>query len=121
MTTIPGRITLDVVEGAENSFDFQWAIDGVAVDLTGCTIEMRFGNSLVALLVVDNDTIGGITTDDLEGIIVVELTAEQTAPASMSGIKSFEIEITHPGGDVTRLLRGAVRAHRVLVGEPEAP
>ena len=75
------------------------------VDLTGYTARMqirkKFGGTVLIELTTDID--GGITLDEANGIVTVEMTAEQTASIDRSGVYDLELVV---GQTVTKILRG---------------
>lgn len=75
------------------------------VDLTGYSARMqirkKFGGTLLIELTSDED--GGITLGGPEGTVTIDMTAEQTAEITRSGVYDLELVI---GSTVTKMLRG---------------
>jgi hypothetical protein len=82
------------------------------VDLTGRRRpddDPEAHSSEEVLLSIDSDTIGGITVDELTGVVDVEVSATLTAalPGRLRGV--YDLELLFPSGRVVRLLKGRVR------------
>lgn len=103
-TEVRGGVTYNKTTGAPASLG-----DLQPIDLTGCTarIQVRPDIESATVLVELNTTNGGITLGGVVGTVDLYLTDEATADfAWTSGV--WDLEITHPGGEVTRLAYGTV-------------
>lgn len=108
--TVPAQgIKLTIYQGATYRKRFRWLAAGVPVDLTGCTARMQVREeveSTTALLTLTTAD-GGIVLGGDQGTIDLEISDENTAAIAWEG-GVWDLEIAHPGGDVTRLLMGSV-------------
>jgi hypothetical protein len=108
--TVPAQnIDLTIYQGATFRQRFRWLAGGVPVDLTGCTARMQVREDadapdVLLELTTEND---GITLGDDEGTVDLFVSDEDTAAIDWDG-GAWDLEIAHPGGDVTRLLMGSV-------------
>lgn len=75
------------------------------VDLTGYSARMqvrkKFGGDVLIELTTDPN--GGISLDEANGVVTVDMTAEQTADIDRSGVYDLELVV---GSTVTKILRG---------------
>lgn len=109
-----GAVTHNIVieQGATFELTATWTDGGTPVPLTDVLARMqvrkRF-SSEDAYLSVDSDTLGGITIDEPNGVIDVEIPATITAalPGRLRGV--YDLELLFPSGRVVRLLKGRVR------------
>ena len=74
------------------------------VDLTGYTARMQIrkkhqGDLLISLTTEN----GGLTIDDAEGTVTIDMTAAQTSEITRSGVYDLELIV---GSTVTKMLRG---------------
>ena len=83
---------------------------GAPVDLTGCKVRMQVREdyeSPLPLLELTTEN-GGIAIDPVEvGVLQLYISDADTSAALWDG-GVFDIEVVHPGGDVTRIVQGAV-------------
>ena len=83
---------------------------GAPVDLTGCKVRMQVREdyeSPLPLLELTSEN-GGIAIDPVEvGALQLYISDADTSAALWDG-GVFDIEVVHPGGDVTRIVQGSV-------------
>jgi hypothetical protein len=109
--TKPAKLKLTIYQGATFRKRLTWSAGtpAVPVDLTGCTARMQVREEVdsdtpLLTLTTENDR---ITLGDDEGTIDLYVSDEDTADIDWSsGV--FDLEIEHPGGEVTRLAEGSV-------------
>lgn len=111
----PFKVKLAIYQGATFTHTQTWktAPDEdsakTPVDLTGCTARMQVRAKIGAstpLLTLTTEN-GGISLGGTAGTINLLIDAEDTAALSWtSGV--YDLEIVHPGGQVRRLMYGAV-------------
>jgi len=102
------NLTLAIEQGTTYRRLITWkAIDGSLHDLTGyhARLEIRSWTWLTVLL--DLNDSAGLTLGGALGTIAVAMTATQTAGLG-AGSARYDLIVTAPNGDVTRLLEGAV-------------
>lgn len=82
---------------------------GTTVDLTGYTARMQIRPSVesTTVLLELNTTGSGITVTGPAGQIALLITATATTGINWTGAV-YDLELTAPSGDVTRLLQGRV-------------
>lgn len=104
----PGRLDLELWQGATWSYVLTWEIDGVAVNLGGYTARLQaretVSDSSTALSI---STSSGITLGGSAGTITLSRSATQTA-ALTPGRYYYDLELESAGGVVTRLLEGTL-------------
>jgi hypothetical protein len=103
----PGRYNMKVYQGSTFSLAPQWKIYGEYVDVTGYTAAMDVKNSptsetTIVVLSTDN---GRITVGTTNGKFTLSLSAATTTGLA-AGQYVYDLEVTSPGGVVTRLLEG---------------
>lgn len=113
-----GKFDLAIEQGATFTLDLTWRQDtgttppsGPIVDLTGCSARAQFRASVADSVVLHelNTTAGEITlyAGSVSPNIHIEISATNTATFSWS-TAVWDLEITTPSGNVTRLLKGNV-------------
>lgn len=109
--TKPAKLKFTIYQGATFPKRLRWSdkVTGTPIDLTGCRARMQvraeIGSPTVLLeLTTEN---GGITLGGAAGTIDLYAGATATAAFTWEG-GVFDLEIVHPGGDVTRLAQGTV-------------
>lgn len=109
----PVELDLTVYQGASWDRTITWKIDGTAVNLTGYTARMQVRRTVDADATLIALTSGsGITITAGTGTIALAMTAAQTA-ALPPGTWVYDLEVVSGGGEVTRLMMGA------LIVDPE--
>lgn len=96
-----------IEQGADWELIFEWQNpNGTPIDVTGYTAELQIRTSpLAKTAVLTLTSASGITITPLLGKFTVRATAIQTS-AITNGTYSYDMEITSPGGYVTRLVQG---------------
>ncbi len=85
------------------------AADFAPIDLTGCTARMQVRADVESpLVLIELSTLNGrIVLGGAAGTVDLGIAATDTAAmAWTSGV--WDLEITHPGGDVSRLAEGSI-------------
>jgi hypothetical protein len=103
----PGRYNMKVYQGSTFSLAPQWKIDGEYVDVTGYTAAMDVKNSANSAtnIVELSSSNGRITVGTTNGKFTLNLSAATTTSLA-AGQYVYDLEVTSPGGVVTRLLEG---------------
>jgi len=98
---------MKVYQGSTFSLTPQWKIDGTYVDVTGYTAAMsvKYSPSSVSSIIDLTSANGKITVGTTDGKFTLALTAGETT-ALAAGNYVYDLEVTSPGGVVTRLLEG---------------
>ena len=109
--TKPAKLKLTIYQGATFRKRLAWLNpDRTPIDLTGCTARMQVREdyeSPLPLLELTTEN-GGITIDPVNtGVLHLYISDVGTA-ACLWGGGVYDVEIVHPGGDVTRLVQGSV-------------
>lgn len=110
--TTPAKLKLTIYQGATFRKRLTWkgpAPSYTPIDLTGCTARMQVRSEIESPAVLLSFTTenGGITLGGAFGTIDLELGDIASSAVSWdSGV--FDIEIVHPGGDVTRVAQGSI-------------
>ena len=109
--TKPAKLKLTIYQGATFRKRLTWRTPSKApIDLTGCTARMQVREdyeSPLPLLEMTTEN-GGITIDPVEmGVLHLYISDADTA-ACLWGGGVYDVEVVHPGGDVTRLVQGSV-------------
>ena len=109
--TTPAKLKLTIYQGATFRKRLTWSAGtpAVPVDLTGCEARMQVRPDIesATVLVELNTTNGGITLGGVVGTVDLYLTDEASAAFTWtSGV--WDLEITHPSDEVTRLAYGPV-------------
>jgi len=99
-----------IEQGATFRLELAWKLDGTAVDLTNYSARMQVRGAVeaaTALLSLTSAAGGGITLGGAAGTITIVASAAQTAALTIrTGV--YDLELESAGGEVTRLLQGAV-------------
>lgn len=110
--TTPAKLKYTIYQGATFRKRLTWtgpAPTFAPIDLTGCTARMHIRAKLedaTPLLVLTTEN-GRITLGGTTGTVDLFIADEDTTLITWtSGV--FDIEIAHPGGDVTRIAQGSV-------------
>lgn len=108
----PGKLDLDVYQGATFSYVLTWKVDDVAVNLTSYTARLQARTTPAATATALSMTTsgGGITLGGAAGTITLARTATQTA-ALTPGRYVYDLELESAGGVVTRLIEGELIVH----------
>ena len=108
----PGKLDLDIYQGATFRKQLVWKINSVVVDLTGFTARMQIrvsadaASSLVELTTEN----GGITLTAVDGQIDLLIEAADTTALSFStGV--YDLELVN-GTEIFRLCQGKVTLHK---------
>ena len=108
--TTPAKLKLTIYQGATFRKRLVWkAPNGTPIDLTGCTARMQVRSEVesVTPLLELNTAGGGIALGGAGGTIDLYVSDENTALVTWeSGV--WDLEITHPSGEVTRLAQGSI-------------
>jgi hypothetical protein len=98
---------MKVYQGSTFTLRPRWKIDGTYVNVTGYSANMIVRNSPTsATAIVTLSTANGrIVSGSTNGEFVLSLSAAQTT-ALAAGQYVYDLEVTSPGGVVTRLLEG---------------
>jgi hypothetical protein len=108
--TTPAKLKFTIYQGATFRKRLTWtAPAGTAIDLTGCTARMQVRSEVdspTALLSLTTEN-GGITLGGVLGTIDLYVSDEATGAIAWEG-GVWDLEIVHPGGEVTRLAQGSV-------------
>ena len=108
----PAKLKLTIYQGATFRKRLTWtgpAPTRTPIDLTGCTARMQVRpeiESAAVLLSLTTEN-GGITLGGVAGTVELFVSDDaSTAFTWLSGV--WDLEIEHPGGEVTRLAYGTV-------------
>ena len=106
----PAKIKTTIYQGATFRSRLTWvAPGGTPIDLTGCSARMQVRPEIdsPAVLMELTTSNGRITLGGTAGTVDLFISAVDTAAITWdSGV--WDIEILHPGDDVTRLAQGTV-------------
>ena len=100
-----------IQQGATFSLAATWRDSSSSpVDLTGYTAraQVRASYSASSALVSLTSTNGGIVLGGINGTIALTISATSTAALSAPWVGVWDLELQSGGGEVTRLLEGAV-------------
>jgi hypothetical protein len=100
---------LTIEAGATFTKVFRWRnAEGDPIDLTGYTARMQIRETYASPTPLVSLTTGsGITLEAADGVVNVEITADQTAAlAARRGV--YDLELEDASGFVTRLVEGKV-------------
>lgn len=101
-----------IKQGATFQITITWEVSGTPVDITSYTAALQARTSVAATSTFINLTNGaGLTLGGVAGTIIVDLTDTQAA-AITETIGVYDLELTSPAGDVTRLLQGSVTVNQ---------
>lgn len=107
----PGKLDLDILQGAYFYRRVTWELSDAPMDLTGAEIRMqaRYAKAGTEVLIDASTTNGLIIFEDAaNGVFTLLFPASMTDDLSFSsGVYDLEIEM--PGGAVYRLLEGRIR------------
>lgn len=109
--TKPAKLKFTIYQGATFRKRMRWSdkATGTPIDLTGCTARMQVraevGSPTVLLSLTTVN--GGITLGGALGTIDLYVSDEDTGAVTWEG-GVWDLEIVHPGGEVTRLAQGSV-------------
>lgn len=107
----PGKLDLDLYQGATFSYVLTWEVGGSPVNLTSYTGRLQARTTPDATTPVLSLTTGsGITLGGSAGTITLTRTAAQTA-ALTPGRYVYDLELESAGGVVTRLVEGELIVH----------
>lgn len=108
--TTPAKLKFTIYQGATFRKRLTWtAPSGTPIDLTGCTARMQVreeveSSTVLLSLTTEND---GIALGDALGTIDLYASDEDTSAFTWdAGV--WDLEIVHPGGEVTRLAQGSI-------------
>lgn len=108
--TTPAKLKFTIYQGATFRKRLTWtAPSGTPIDLTGCTARMQVRSDVesptaLLSLTTEND---GIVLGGALGTIELSVSDEDTAAITWDG-GVWDLEIVHPGGEVTRLAQGSI-------------
>ena len=108
--TTPAKLKFTIYQGATFRKRLTWsAPSGTPIDLTGCTARMQVRSDVgsptaLLSLTTEND---GIVLGGALGTIELYVSDEDTAAITWDG-GVWDLEIVHPGGEVTRLAQGSI-------------
>lgn len=106
--TKPAKLKFTIYQGATFRKRLTWkSPSGVPIDLTGCTARMQVRSEVGSpTVLIELSTVNDrIVLGGANGTTDLYISDEDTAAIAWDG-GVFDIEITHPGGDVTRLGQG---------------
>ena len=103
----PGRFNFSLYQGDTFSTAPAWKINGNYVNVTGYSADMQVRQDVdSASIIVELSTANGrIVAGTTDGKFTLTLTAAQTA-ALPPGNYVYDLEVTSPGGIVTKILTG---------------
>lgn len=112
--TTPAKLKFTIYQGATFRRPLRWLNpDKTPIDLTGCAARMQVREDIDApavLLELSTDN-GRIALGGTAGTVELLVDAVTTAAIAWeSGV--WDLEIAHPGGDVTRLAEGPISVRR---------
>ena len=117
------RVNLIIEQGVTWSQSFTWKVGDplVIVDLTGFTARMQIRPSRCSsTIVADIGTAnGGIVIDPLAGRFDVSMSSDVTG-AIDGGLYVYDLEATSGGGEVSRVLGGAVSFSEEVTREDDS-
>ncbi len=109
MTTLPLLHELTVYAGTTYRAEFTWKPDGtLGQDFTGWHARCRIGQAGGPARLELTDQPGRGLTLTPAGQVMLALTPAQTDGLG-AGAYSYQLDLTAPGGDITRFLRGRVQ------------
>lgn len=107
--TKPANIKLQIYQGATFRKRLRWLNpDKTPIDLTGCTARMQVREEVesAAVLLELTTENGRIALGGTAGTMDLLIDAGTTAAITWGG-GVWDLEIVHPGGEVTRLAQGS--------------
>lgn len=108
--TTPAKLKFTIYQGATFRKRLTWkAPSGTPIDLTGCTARMQVRSEVESAVVLLNLTTenGGIALGGVSGEVDLYVSPADTSAINWDG-GVFDLEIIHPGGEVTRLAQGSI-------------
>lgn len=114
--TTPAKLNLTIYQGATFRKRMVWKVKktGVPVDLTGCTARMQVREEIESPIVLLSLTTenGGIALGGVDGTVDLYLDDGDTEAIKSWQSGKWDLEVVHPGGDVTRLVQGSISVSR---------
>jgi hypothetical protein len=107
---LTGAWDLNLNQGADYATVFTWTSGstGLLVDLTGWSAHLQIRDGWTGPVILDlSSTSGGIILGGAAGTITVAITNVQTAALNF-GTAGWDLKMTNPSGQITRLLQGLV-------------
>lgn len=103
----PGRFNFSIYQGDTFSTAPAWKINNSYVNVTGYTADMQVRQDVdSASIIVELSTSNGrIVAGTTDGKFTLTLTAAETATLP-PGNYVYDLEVTSPGGTVTKILTG---------------
>lgn len=108
--TKPANLKLQIYQGATFRKRLRWLnADQTPIDLTGCTARMQVREEVesTAVLLELTTENGRIVLGSTAGTVDLDVDPVTTAGITWGG-GAWDLEIIHPGGDVTRLAQGSI-------------
>ncbi len=108
--TKPANLKLQIYQGATFRKRLRWLNpDQTPIDLTGCTARMQVREEVesTAVLLELTTENGSIVLGGTVGTVELLVDADTTAAITWDG-GAWDLEIVHPGGEVTRLAQGSL-------------
>lgn len=107
----PGKLNLDLYQGASWSYVLTWKVDGNPVNLTSYSARLQARVTADATTTALSLTTGsGITLGGAAGTVSLARSSAQTA-ALTPGRYLYDLELESAGGEVTRLIEGELIIH----------
>jgi FlaG/FlaF family flagellin (archaellin) len=107
-----GKYDFIIEQGATFRKVFRWQqSDGEPVDLTGVTAKMQAWDNDHRNKLIDFNTEGDISIDADAGEVTVELPDSVTSALTFD-IARYDLKLTSPNTDKTRLIQGRIRLSR---------
>lgn len=104
----PGRLDLELWQGATWSYVLTWEVAGNPVNLSGYTARLQARASVEATATaLSISTTAGITLGGSLGTVTLSRSATETA-ALTPGRYYYDLELVSSGGVVTRLTEGTL-------------
>jgi hypothetical protein len=107
--TKPAKLNFTIYQGATFRRRLRWLNpDKTPIDLTGCTARMQVREEVesTAVLLELTTENGRIVLGGTAGTVEFDVDPVTTAGITWSG-GAWDLEIVHPGGEVTRLAQGS--------------
>lgn len=108
----PGIFDITVYQGADFYCEIQWISGTEPTDLTGYTAKLQFRetvNSPLTLLnlTTENGGLSILTDPEKKGVIAISIDNTETSSFRFK-TAVYDLKLTNPDGEVTRLLEGTV-------------